>query len=102
MFNSVKEWINVPFKYKPFIKYTGTGTILYGEEVESLCYPVGDVKRVMSYDGTEITSTNTLYLDGTHPIKYTDTIIFEGFERRILRIGTYYRDGKPDLKVVYL
>ena len=102
MFNSIKEWINVPFVYKPFIKRNGAGTKTYSADVSSLCYPVGDVKTVVDYEGAEVTSMTTLYVDGNEPIGYNDSIVFEGFERRILRINTFYRNGVPDIKVVYI
>ena len=102
MFNSIKEWINVPFSYKPYITRNGAGTAIYDESVSSMCYPVSDVKIIVDYEGAEVTSTTTLYLDGLHPLKYNDVVIFEGFERRILRINTFYANGAPDIKVVYL
>ena len=102
MFNSVKKWINVPFQYKSFVKHNGAGTKIYSDTVDSLCYPVGNIKTVVDYEGEEVTSTTTLYVDGDNAIKPSDKVIFEGFERRILRMNTFYRDGVPDIKVVYL
>mgnify|MGYP003313710161 CR=1 FL=1 len=102
MYASLKEWINVPYAIRPFIKYNGAGTKVYDERVESLCYPVGDVKVVLDASGVEVTSTATLYVPGNEPIKDTDMVIFEGRERSIIRITNYYRNGVVDLKVVYL
>jgi hypothetical protein len=102
MYASLKPWLNVPYAILPFIKYNGAGTKIYGERIESKCHPTGDVRKVLDVNGSEVTSTATLYVDGNEPIKDTDTVIFEGKERSILRITNYYRDGKPDIKVVYL
>ena len=102
MYDSLRPWLNVPYSILPFIKYNGTGGKIYGERVDSMCYPTGDVRKILDVHGSEVTSTATLYVPGTENIKDTDTIVFEGRERSILRITNYYRDGKVDLKVVYL
>ena len=53
-------------------------------------------------NGVEVTSTGHLYVPGDEPIKYSDMVVFEGREREILRINTYYCKGVPDVKVVYI
>lgn len=102
MYASLKSWINVPYSILPFVKYTGAGSKVYGDRIDSLCYPTGDVRKILDVNGSEVTSTATLYVPGTENIKDTDTIVFEGRERSILRITNYYRDGVVDIKVVYL
>jgi hypothetical protein len=102
MYDSIKPWINVPFTIKPFLKYSGSGTKQFDNDVNALCYPVGDVKLVTDSTGSEVTSTTQLYVDGSTPIKVTDNILFTGDERPILRIAEYYRSGVVDIKVVYL
>lgn len=102
MYASLKEWINVPYKYKSFIKYDGAGNKIYGDETESLCYPTGDVRFVTDVYGKQVVSTGQLYVPGTEPIKVSDAVIFNGDERAILRITSYYRNGVEDIKVVYL
>lgn len=102
MYASLKDWINVPYVLKPFTRYSGAGTKQFGPDVASLCYPVGDVKLVTNAEGSEVTSTTQLYVDGTESIKVTDNVVFAGEERPILRITEYYRNGVVDLKVVYL
>ena len=102
MYASLKSWINVPYAILPFVKYSGAGTKIYGDRRESLCYPTGDVRKILDANGSEVTSTATLYVPGTEDIKDTDTIVFEGKERSILRITNYYRNGVVDIKVVYL
>lgn len=102
MFDSLKSWVNVPYAIKPFVRYSGTGTKVFDPDIQSKCYPVGDVKLVTNDEGSEVTSTTQLYVDGSETIKVTDNVVFGGEERPILRITEYYRNGVVDLKVVYL
>lgn len=102
MFDSVKTWISVPYTIKPLVKRTGTGTKQFGPDINSMCYPVGNVALVVNDVGAEVTSTTQLYVDGNEPIKITDNVVFDGEERPVLRVSAYYIDGKPDIKVVYL
>lgn len=103
MFKSLKPWINVPAQYKEFVKRTGTGDKVYGKTVNFKCYPSGKVQVVTDINGAAVTSTACLYTEGSLDIKITDTVVFEGRERDILSISTYYNDkGIPDCKVVYI
>ena len=102
MYESIKPWINVPYVCKPFVKRNGAGTKIFGDPKDSLCYPVHDVKLITDASGAEVVSTSQLHVPGTEQIKVTDNVIFDGEERPVLRIATYYRDGVPDIKVVYL
>ena len=102
MYASLKAWMDVPYSILPFVKYNGAGTKEYDKRVDALCYPTGDVRKILDVNGAEVTSTATLYVPGNTVIKDTDTVIFEGRERSILRITNYYRNGVVDIKVVYL
>lgn len=102
MYDSIKDWINVPYVIKNLSHYTGSGTKLFNPDVHSKCYPVGDVKLVTNVNGTEVISTTQLYVDGSEPIEVTDAVVFNGQERPVLRITDYYRNGVVDLRVVYL
>ena len=53
MYASLKEWINVPYQYRPFLKYNGAGVRQLGEPVDSICYPVGDTKFVTDVSGAQ-------------------------------------------------
>ena len=75
---------------------------MYSDPQDALCYPVGDTKLVTSTSGAEVTSMSQLYIDGDVPITVKDSVVFEGEERPVLRISNYYRNGKVDLKVVFL
>lgn len=102
MYDSLKSWINVPYQYKKFLKYDGAGNKLFGDTKSSLCYPTGDVRFVTDVYGKQVVSTGQLFVPGTEAIQMSDVVIFNGLERAILRITSYYRNGIEDIKVVYL
>lgn len=102
MYESLKKWINLPAQIKPFIRRNGTGTKLYGDVVDIQCYAEGKVTTVTDNKGAEVVSNKQLYIDGSVPIAELDCIIFENSEHSIKSINTFYRNGKPDIKVVYL
>lgn len=102
MYNSIKSWINVPYQVLPFVKRTGSGTKVFDDAIDAYCYPEARVELIMNKSGAEVVSTTRLYVDGNSPIKVTDNVIFEGETRPVQRINTFYRDGKPDIRVVYL
>lgn len=102
MYASIKDWINVPVTVKPFIKRTGTGDKVFGEEYTIMCYPQGEVNIVRNWQGVEVVSHNHLYVDGDTKITKLDNVIFEGEDLPVQAISTYYRNGVPDIKVVYV
>lgn len=102
MYESLKKWINLPAQIKPFIRRNGTGTKLYGDAVDIKCYAEGKVTTVTDNKGAEVVSNKQLYIDGSVPIAELDCIIFENSEHSIKSINTFYRNDKPDIKVVYL
>ena len=102
MYDSLKAWMNLPVQIKPFIRRNGTGTKLCGEPINGQCYAEGKVTTVTDNTGTEVVSNKQLYVDGSVAVSELDCIIFEGSEKSIKSIGTFYRNGKPDIKVVYL
>lgn len=102
MYESLKPWINVPVIVKPFAGRSATGDKLFGEPYNVLCYPQGEVNIVRNWQGVEVVSHNHLHVDGNEPITKLDSIVFEGEELPVQAISTFYRDGKPDIKVVYI
>ena len=102
MFNSLKEWLDIPVVIKPYLKRTGTGTKEFGASRSELCYAEGEVKSITNKDGKEIKSMKQLYLDGKVTISELDNVVFEDRESEIVSIGYFYRNGLVDLKVVYL
>ena len=102
MYASLRSWMDVPYQIKPFIKRDGAGNKIFADPINSLCYPEGKVILVINVEGGTVTSTCQLYVDGRTDIKVTDNVVFEGVDRPIQRINSYYRNGVPDIKVVYL
>ncbi len=102
MYNSVLSWIDIPISIKPFVKRTGSGAFEYGAVVSALCYAAGELIKVVNELGDEVTSGTQLYVVGATKLTTQDVIIFDGKEWRIQSIKSFYRNGKVDLKVVYL
>ena len=87
---------------KPYIKRSGTGAKVLGDPINMDCYAEGKVQVVTNKEGKEVVSNKVLYVDGNTEINELDNIVFEGRESEIKAIGYYYRNGKPDIKLVYL
>lgn len=105
MYRSVKAWLKVPVQVKRFIKRSGTGAKIYADEIlEYKCYPQACAEVVVNADGEEAKSMTKFYVDGSCEISSSDNVIYEGKERPIINVTTYYdgRTGLPDIKVVYL
>lgn len=102
MYSSIKDWINVPVTVKPFKGRSATGDKIFGESYEILCYPQGEVNIVRNWQGVEVVSHNHLYIDGDVKVTKLDNIIFEEEELPVQAISSFYRNGKPDIKVVYV
>ena len=102
MYDSLKSWINVPIIIKPYAGRSATGAKLFGEPHEELCYPQGEVTIVRNWQGVEVVSHNHLHVDGSVEVTKLDNILFEGEELPVQAISIFYKDGKPDIKVVYI
>ena len=102
MYNSIKPWIDVPITIKPFLKRTATGDKIFGPATETLCYPQGEVNIVRNWQGVEVVSHNHLHVEGDTVVSELDNIVFEGKEYPVQAISAFYRNGKPDIKVVYI
>lgn len=102
MYSSLKAWINVPITIKPYLKRSATGDKLFGESYEVLCYPQGEVNIVRNWQGIEVVSHNHLFVEGNTVVSKLDNIVFNGEDLPVQAISTFYRDGKPDIKVVYV
>jgi len=102
MFDSLKSWMNVPIQVRPFLKRSGTGAAEYDEEREEYCYPLSEAVLITNRAGVEVKSGTQLYVDGNVQIDEQDSITFEGHERTVAAVTTFYRNGVPDVKVVYL
>ena len=102
MYDSIRKWINVPITVKPYIKRSATGDKIFGESYDILCYPQGEVNIVRNWQGVEVVSNNHLYVAGDTQISKLDNVVFENEELPVQAISTYYRNGVPDIKVVYV
>ena len=102
MYNSLKEWLDVPITIKPFLKRTATGDKEFGPSRDTLCYPRGEVNIVRNWQGVEVVSHNHLHVEGDTEVTELDNIVFEGKEYPVQAISAFYRNGKPDIKVVYI
>ena len=86
----------------PYIKRSGTGSKFFGDSIELTCYAEGKVQVVTNKEGKEVVSNKILYVDGPTEIDELDNVVFEGRETEVKAIGYYYRNGQPDIKLVYL
>lgn len=102
MYESLKSWINVPVTVLPFEKRLGTGDKVFGESYTLDTYPVSKEEVVRNDKGVDVVSHRQLYLDGSSKIHRHDKVLFEDEELPIQAIHTFYRNGAPDIKVVYL
>lgn len=102
MYESLRDWINVPVEVKPFVGRTATGDKKFGESYTMMCYPQGEVNIVRNWQGVEVVSHNHLHVDGKEPVTKMDHIIFEGEDLPVQAISSFYRDGEIDIKVVYI
>ncbi len=102
MYESLVEWVNIPFVRKPFVGRTVYGDKQFSDDVELLCYPVGKVNVIKDKQGKEVVSNTCLYVDGDVEFDARDNVVFEGVETEVLNIGTWYREGRRDIKAVYI
>jgi len=103
MYKNLRSWIKVPFKYKALVGRTGTGSKIFSDVVDELCYPVGEVEVITDSTGNEVVSTKKLFVSNEVEISELDKVIFENRESDIKSIGYYYDEkGNVNLKVVYL
>lgn len=102
MYKSLKEWINVPVSILRFKSHDGAGDEVFEPVSTIYAYPLSDITVVRNNTGIEVTSNTQLIVDGTTLVADYDRIIFEGSERPVQAIRTFYRNGVPDIKVVYL
>jgi hypothetical protein len=102
MFASVKPWINMPFEIKPFIGFNEYGDKEFGESESKLCYRVDKTEQIKDIRGVDVISDTQLYINGSEEISELSVVVLCGREWNIQKISTYFKDGVPSLKVVYL
>lgn len=102
MFDSIKDWLNVPIQINKFVKRDGDGVKQTGDVIDTYCCPYSEYKVITNFDGAEVVSKHQVYVAGSVNVEPKDTLLFEQVVYTIQHIGTFYKDGVPDLKVVYL
>lgn len=102
MYNSLKEWINVPFNIRRFEKRDGAGDKSFYDPVVIDTYPVFEAKYVRNSLGADVLTNHHFYIDGSHPITVLDEVQVDGEWLPIQSVDVYFRNGKPDIKVVHV
>lgn len=102
MFDSIKAWLNIEAKIKPFKKRLNDGTKEFDNEIEVYCYLASEAVVVKDADGREVTSNTQMYIKGSQELDPRDEVFVEGKYHSIKSIGKYYRNKVVDIKVVYL
>jgi hypothetical protein len=102
MYDSLKSWMNVPAIRMPYSHSTGTGVRVFGTHVDFLCYPTGKVTTITDKKGDTVVSNTQLFVAGDVVFNERDHVVFEGIERPLKTINTFYRKGVSDIKVLYL
>lgn len=102
MYESVKEWLNVPIKLRPFSKRNGAGEKIFFEFVSINSYPVFEAKYVRNTLGADVLTNHHFYIDGSNSVSVLDEVQVDGEWLPIQAIDTFFRLGKPDIKVVHV
>ena len=101
MYESTKEWVNIPAQLKIFKGRTGSGSKSYDNPVDILVYPVKKNKIVTDEKGAEFVSSTQNYVDGSISLRASDISGFEEKEHIIGRVSSFYREGRCDIRVGY-
>lgn len=102
MYNSLKEWLNIPVKIKPFVKINGAGDKTYGTPVDAMCYVENKVSVTTDLSGNDIITTIQLFFDNSVSIKHADAITFDNKDYNVKTVNKYYRKGIVDMVVIGL
>lgn len=105
MYESLKSYLNVPVTWLHQGVPNGWGDTTTDSSNVIKVYPVEQSKVIVNHLGIEVVSSTTFYVDpitiGTYT--YDDKITFQGEDRSILKIETYYDTaGAPSIMVVYV
>lgn len=101
MYESLREWMDVPITVTPCTGRDGRGDKIMGKSFSVNSYPVSEIKLVRNAAGVDVVSKRHHYIDAAVAISCLDNILFEGEDLPIQAIETFYRAGKPDILVVY-
>ncbi len=102
MYNSLKQWLKVPVKIKPYQGMDGAGNYEYYEPISTVCYPDIQYETVKDEQGAEVVAQTVLYFDSTETINSKDIIVFNNEEYEVKSINPYYdgNTGKLSIWVV--
>jgi hypothetical protein len=101
MYESLREWMNIPIVVTPCTGRNARGDKIMGKAFTVDSYPVSEIKLVRNANGVDVVSSRHHYIDASASISLLDNILFEGEDLPIQAIETFYRAGKPDILVVY-
>ena len=101
MYESTKQWLNIPAELKVFKGRSGSGSKQYNDPVGILVYPVGENKVATDDTGAEFVSNNQFFVDGSISLRPNDIIILEDRQFIIGSVSSFYREGRCDLRVGY-
>lgn len=101
MYESIKEWIDVPVKLRPFEKRTGSGDKVFKPEVSIKTYPVHEAKYVRNSLGADVLTNHHFYVDGPTQVTLKDEVLVDNEWLPIQAIDVFFRNGAPDIKVVH-
>jgi thiamine pyrophosphokinase len=102
MFKSLKKWLDVAVTLHVCLSENKMGDKTFAADTTMMVYPVKKTQVVVNRQGKEVTSSITLYTEGTTIAKESDEVTFEGARYPVKAIGVFYTKGAPDIKVVYL
>ncbi len=102
MYESLKEWMDVPVSIRPFEKRSGTGDKTFKEPITIDSYPVFEAKYVRNSLGADVLTNHHFYIDGNKQISILDEVQVDSEWLPIQAIDTFFRRGKPDIKVVHV
>lgn len=102
MFNSIKGWMQTSVNVKPYASTNGVGDITYKVVRADMCYVEEKTQVIRDSRNREVVSMTQLFVDGDSLITVLDKIDYNGKYYDVQNISTYYLNGIPDIKVVYL
>lgn len=102
MYNSLKEWMNVPVIIRPFKKRDGAGDKIFDAPATVKSYPVYEVKYVRNALGADVLSSHHFHVDGDTQVSALDEVFVDSDWLPIQAIEVFFRNGKPDIKVVHV
>jgi hypothetical protein len=102
MFKSLKSWLDMSIQLKVYSSRNGAGTIIYNAPVNIICYIQSEDILFINDDGAEMLSDTQIYVDGSTVVTTLDAVIFDGKTRPIRKVGIWYKNNLPSIRMIYL